>query len=312
MIITVTLNPALDKTVVIPGFTAGRLNRITQPRLDPGGKGINVSKVIAGLGGKSLAMGILGGQTGEYIRTALDGMGIACDFVVSGEPTRTNLKIIDPVLLTNTDINEPGAPADADMLRELLRRLEARVSPGDTVVLAGKAPEGSDDRIFALWTVRLRERGAVVFLDADGELLRLGAQALPGAIKPNEEEFSHLTGRAFESIADIARAALNYTARGIGKVVVSLGAKGALFAMDSRVLFARGLEVPVRSTVGAGDAVMAALALGNERGEDWARTVRTAAAVGAAAVMTAGTEAVSLETVRELERCIVVEELLIA
>jgi 1-phosphofructokinase len=189
MIITVTLNPALDKTVVILRFAAGRLNRIGQARLNPGGKGINVSKVIAGLGGKTLAMGILGGQTGEYIKSCLNGMGIETDYIQSGEPTRTNLKIIDPVLLANTEINEPGAPADEGTLRELLRRLKARVTPRDTVVLAGKAPEGADSWIFAQWIIRLHALGAAVYLDADGELLRLGVQAIPDVVKPNEDEF---------------------------------------------------------------------------------------------------------------------------
>ena len=98
MIITVTLNPAVDKTVTLPMFTIGKVNRVTGMRMDPGGKGINVSKVIHGLGGRSVAMGILGGATGEYIKNCLDDMGIEHDFLYMPEPTRTNMKIVDPQL----------------------------------------------------------------------------------------------------------------------------------------------------------------------------------------------------------------------
>ena len=108
MIYTVTLNPALDKTVEIPNFTLGNVNRITSLRTDPGGMGINVSKVIAKLGGSSMALGILGGNTGRAIADGLNQLGLNCSFLSAEGETRTNLKVIDPVNHTNTDINEPG------------------------------------------------------------------------------------------------------------------------------------------------------------------------------------------------------------
>ena len=110
MIVTVTLTPALDKTVTLPGFAIGKVNRIASLRLDAGGKGINVSKVLKSLGGESVATGILGGSTGKFIQDSLNEMGIESDFVFVPQETRTNLKVIDPENHTNTDINEPGAP----------------------------------------------------------------------------------------------------------------------------------------------------------------------------------------------------------
>ena len=123
MIYTVTLNPALDKTVEIPSLTLDSVNRITTMRTDPGGKGINVSKVIDKLGEKSVATGILGGDTGNNILSALDKMGLESDFLFVEGETRTNLKIIDPVCKTNTDINEPGVTVSEEILNQLKDKL---------------------------------------------------------------------------------------------------------------------------------------------------------------------------------------------
>ncbi len=308
MIVTVTLNPALDKTVTIPAFSVGGVNRIERIRLDPGGKGINVSKVIAALGGRSIATGILGGAAGRYIKACLDQTGIENDFVFVKEETRTNLKIIDPERMTNTDINEGGMMAKGRTMRRMLDRLKARVSPGDTVVLAGKAPPGVSDEVYLDWGVQLKSLGAKVCMDADGPLLFHGIKAGPEIIKPNEEEFSRLVGKPLTALEEIARAAVELNRRGIGQIAVSMGAEGALFVKSGRVLHAQGLKVPVKSTVGAGDATMAALVLGNERGEPWEDTVRLAIAAGAASVMCEGTEAASAGVVQKLMQQVKMEE----
>ena len=141
MIITVTLNPALDKTVEIPDFSLDAVNRITTIRTDPGGKGLNVSKVIAKLGGKSTAVGVLGGATGRRIADAMDALGIACNFTFVEGETRTNLKVIDPARHTNTDLNEPGLTVTQDTLDGMLHAVTAAVQPGDIVVLSGSLPK---------------------------------------------------------------------------------------------------------------------------------------------------------------------------
>ena len=290
MIVTVTLTPALDKTVILPDFRVNEVNRIQSLRLDPGGKGINVSKGLRALGVDSLATGILGGDTGRYIEKSLHEAGIACDFVWTDRDTRTNLKVVDPVRHTNTDINEPGAPVSAAVLEDVYHKTEAAAHPGDIVVLAGKAPAETPDTIFADWTERLRARGVKVYMDADAGLLIEGVKACPALIKPNDAELGRLTGRAFSGIGEMAEAARQLIRGGIETVVVSLGGDGALFVTGEQVLRGYGLKVDVQSTVGAGDSMLAALACAAERRMSFRDGCALAMAFSAAAVTTPGTQ----------------------
>ena len=145
MIFTVTLNPAVDKTLLIPDFAVDRVNRVALAVTDPGGKGINVSKSVQALGGESVCLGILGGETGEYIASALTKMELQHDFVMTDNPTRTNIKIVDLQQKTNTDINEQGAPVEQQWLDAVWEKLHIRTKPGDTVIFAGKNPPGTPD-----------------------------------------------------------------------------------------------------------------------------------------------------------------------
>ena len=294
---------------MVPGFSLDKVNPIEQMRMDPGGKGINISKVLQGFGERSVATGILGGNTGEYIKGCLHTMSIAHDFVYVSAPTRTNLKIVDPQKHTNTDINEPGSEVDKQTVDSVLAKLLAKIVPGDTVVLAGSVPPGVPDTLYAVWTEQLHRMGARVYLDADGSLLINGANAGPDLIKPNEAEFARLTGIQHASTTDIASAAIALHSRGIAQIVVSLGEKGAVFVRDGCALYANALKVPVRSTVGAGDAAMTALLLGSERKNNWKRTIRMAIAAGAASVMCEGTEAISPDTVEALQKQVHVEDM---
>lgn len=301
MIYTVTLNPALDKTVEIPSLTIDSVNRITAMRTDPGGKGINVSKVIDKLGGKSVAVGILGGGTGRAIQSALDAMNLESDFrFVEGE-TRTNLKIVDPVSHTNTDINEPGVTVSEEILNHLLSRLLEKLSVGDIVVLSGSLPKGAPRDTYYTWVTSCREAGAKVLLDADGELLAAGIQASPYLIKPNNHELSRLLGQTLETPEELEKAARDLmTAHGITKVIVSMGGAGALYVTAEETVYAEGLKVPVGSTVGAGDSVVAALAFAEESGMSLEETVRLSTATGAANVMCSGTQAAEYEVIESL------------
>ena len=301
MIYTVTLNPALDKTVEIPSLTIDAVNRITTMRTDPGGKGINVSKVISKLGGKSIASGILGGDTVRAILSALKEMELeTCFHFVNGE-TRTNMKVIDPVSRTNTDINEPGVTVSEEILSGLLKELLEIVREDDIVVISGSMPKGSPKETYFTWTKAFNAKGAKVLLDADGELLKAGLKASPYLIKPNNHELSAFVGRTLETPEELAVTAREIMKEyGIAKVVVSMGGDGALYVTKDESIYAEGLKVPVGSTVGAGDSVVAALAVAEESGMSLEETVRLSTATGAANVMCSGTQAAEFEVIKDL------------
>ena len=300
MIYTVTLNPALDKTAIVPGLEIDLVNRITELRVDPGGKGINVSKVVKQLGGESIAIAILAGNTGNTIKNMLAEQGIECrSFDVEGE-TRTNLKVIDPVKDTHTDINEPGPEVTDEMLDGMLAELAAQVGAGDIVVLSGSIARGASADTYRTWVAALKATGATVYLDADGDKLVAGLEACPDLIKPNEIELGNMLGRKLDTDEKVADAARELLARGLSRVMVSMGGAGAVYATPERVIKASPVKVPVGSTVGAGDSVVAALAFAEATGMSVDDTMRLAMATGAANVMQTGTQAAPRDLVDSL------------
>ena len=300
MIYTVTLNPAVDKTLQVDSFALDAVNRASSCRQDPGGKGINVSKTVSALGGRSTAYAVLSGSTGAFIEGALERMGIVCKaFHGSGE-TRTNTKVVDPVLGTFTDINEPGSPVEDRLLDDMLDSLVREIGPGDIVTLSGSLPAGASADVYAAWARRCGATGAHVVLDADGDAFAHGVEAAPYLVKPNDAELGRFCGRKLEGDGDIVDAARELLEKGVEKVMVSLGGDGAILVARDAVWRARQPQVQAVSTVGAGDSVVAALAVAYQRGEGDEEAVRLAMATGAATVMRPGTEPARIEDVERL------------
>lgn len=302
MIYTVTLNPAIDKTVEIEGLTVGAVNRISALRADAGGKGINVSKVINVLGGKSVAMGIIGGAGGDMIEKSLKDAGIETDFVKVESETRVNLKIIDTEQEINTDINEPGAPVTEDVIAEVENKLKARLEKGDIVVIAGSLPKGAPTDTYSRLIRLCNAYEALTVFDADGALLKDGILAKPYLIKPNNDELTRLFGKTVKTADDAVLYAKKLRADGISSVVVSLGGDGALFVNDDGVYRANPVKVPVRSTVGAGDSMVAAICLSLERGYSIGEMITLAIATSAANVTCSGTQPAELSVIESLKQ----------
>lgn len=299
MIYTVTLNPAIDKTVVVNGFASGQVNRVSTIRTDPGGKGINVSKCLKVLGASSIATMLLGGSSGQQLKGMLREAGIAPFVIPVDGETRTNLKIVDPKKQLNTDINEPGPKADGALLELMKTQLCGRIQAGDVVVLSGSLPQGAPAGLYRHWTACFQDLGARVILDADGEPLRLGLQATPYIIKPNHLELARLKGKCSLRDEELLDAGREILQSGVSVVVISQGAQGALFLTKEWEYLAEGLTVPVKSTVGAGDAMVAAMAYSMEKALPLEEAIPLAMAMSAASVMQDGTQPPDMETVRE-------------
>ena len=300
----------MDKTVEIGDFEAGKVNRVSSVRLDAGGKGINVSKVIKSLGGNSRAVGILGGSTGSFIKQYLDGFGIENDFLRSSTETRTNLKVIDSIRKTTTDINEPGPLIAQEDLDVLEKKILNNICNETVLVLSGSVPANVDKTIYAKWITAAKTAGAKTILDADGELLKNGIHAGPTIIKPNIHELKTLLGVEFDSIRTANKYARSLITQNRIKIAaVSMGEKGAIFLNREHSIFVHGIKTEVKSTVGAGDAMVAALAFCTDRGYDFEKSVRLAAAAGTANVMTTGTQPADYRRIIELENRLIHEYL---
>ena len=300
MIYTVTLNPAIDKTVVISDFTAGKVNRVEQLREDAGGKGINVSKCLKALGTQSVAVLLLAGDAGRHLAGLLEQEGLSLLCIEAEGQTRTNLKIVAPVLGQNTDINEPGVQASEETLGRLLNLLCEKVTPDDIVVLSGSLPVGAPADTYRRWTEMLQEKGAKVFLDADGEAMAEGVKGKPYLVKPNETELARLLGKPMETEEQILSGGRALLEMGITQALISLGGEGAYFMEKGDVYRAKCPRVEVKSTVGAGDSVVAAMAYGLQEKLPLEEALLLAMAMGAASVMQSGTQAPGKELVYKL------------
>ncbi|MDO8614254.1 MAG: 1-phosphofructokinase [Dehalococcoidia bacterium] len=290
MIITVTLNPAIDQTLVLPKYVAGDTIRISSSRFDPGGKGINVSRVVRELGGESLAMGFAPGGLGRYIEQTLEAQGIDTDFIHTKGETRTNITILDESRHMHTILSDPGPETALHYADDLRRRLRKRLHPGDWLVLAGSIPPPLTAELYTEIIHEAVEAGAHTVLDADGAALAAGAAAHPEMLKGNRRELERLLGRHLDDEESTLAAAREVQDTGVAGVVVTRGREGAVAAIDHHYL--RGIAPRVRavSAVGSGDAFLAGVVLTLSRGGQMDDAMRLGIAAGTAAVLTHGTE----------------------
>ena len=291
MIKTLTLNPAVDKAVTIARFTVGEVNRITSVRLDAGGKGINVARVLHRLGAPTVAIAPVAGNSGRFLADRLAEEGIPCNFFEIAGESRTNLKVVDPVMKTHTDINEPGPALSDDDLARLGQKLLDDLAPGDAVVFSGSVPAGVPRNLYGTWIAQARSRGALTVLDADGPLFSLGLEGKPDLVKPNRAELEAWVGRPLDTEEALWEAIGRLREAGAQTVAVSLGGEGAWLVTGEGAWFAPGLKVEAKSTVGAGDALVAALTWALVREQPPAQALAAAVAVATASVVRDGTGA---------------------
>jgi 1-phosphofructokinase len=286
---TVTLNPAIDRTVTIPNFATGAVNRVESERDCPGGKGVNVACALADCGLRAGVTGFLGRGNAGSFETLFARKKIEDRFVRIAGETRVGIKITDPVRKLTTDINFPGSAPSEEEVAELRGTLAAMQSAW--WVVAGSIPPGLEPGIYGEIVAALKARGSRVVLDASGEALRAGIEAGPHIVKPNLDELEALLGKRLagtEAVIGAARHLLANPAKGIELVAVSMGREGACFVTATEAVIARSPEVEVRSTVGAGDAMVAGIVAARIRGLPLAQCARLASAFSLQVLTRAG------------------------
>ena len=281
MILTVSCNPAIDKTYNTSNVMIGQVNRMRDLVSIPGGKAVNVTKVLRQFDAHVTATGFIGGYTGEFIEEQLRDMGVNTSFTTIRGLTRSNMNIIGDDGYV-TEILEPGPKILSFEREDFMDRFRELVKISEYVVLSGSLTEGLSEDFYAKLVKICNESGSKVFLDASGEPLKRGIEAVPYCIKPNRRELEYAVGKKLTTEAEIIQAAYEYVKNGISKVVVSMGDKGLLQITKTKVIKAVPPHIKKVNTVGCGDCVVAAMILGMIQGLEDEDIMKFAAGVSAA------------------------------
>jgi 1-phosphofructokinase len=284
VIVTLTLNPSVDRTVEVEALARGEVMRALGVRVDPGGKGINVSRALATHGIPTRAVVTIGGAEGEHLVTLLRGTGIEIVQVPIHGAIRSNTTVVEPDG-TTTKFNEPGAELSAGELEAVFEAVAAAVTAADWLVLSGSLPPGTPPGVYADLVRSIAGSGIRVAVDTSGPAFEAVLAAGPTLVKPNRDELAEVTGVRLVNVADVVEAACRLRDQGAGAVLASLGADGAVLVDVDGAIHGRTPVVSPVSSVGAGDAMLAGFLAGGGVG---ARALTEGLAWGAAAVLQPG------------------------
>lgn len=291
MIVTVTMNAAIDRTLTVPNVQLGHRHRASQGLTLAGGKGINVARALKRLNYPVVATGLAGGRTGTRIVEELTGEAILNDFVRIADESRTSTAVVDPTANTYTEINEWGPQVEPDELEILLEKIQYLSRGADAVVFAGSLPRGMEEDFYAEAIRDLNRRGVRTVLDSEGEPLQLGVEAEPFLVSPNQQEAESLVGQEFHEQEDFVMAL---------DAVAEMGARNVLITQESgcfallreerkpRRLHASAPRVEPVSAVGAGDVLLAAFLAGRLEGRAADDALRLAVAAGTSSTLEVG------------------------
>ena len=300
MITGVCLNPCIDRTITIDSLKPGGLNRILSSRDDPAGKGYNVARAASRLGLRAAATGFLFNENGWIIADALAKDKVEDFCIHLPGSVRVNIKVYEKEKAIVTELNEKGNTIDAAAMSQLEDAIDSLSRKSAFMVFSGSVSPGMSTDIYRRLIEIARGNHCRSILDADGELLKSGISAKPFLIKPNLYELELLAGRKLAGNAEIKAVCAGLVKSGIENVVVSLGAQGAMLVDKKNALFAPALSVPVKSTVGAGDSMVAGLLLGLENKKSPEDILKLAMACAASSISREGTGLVNEQAVYRL------------
>ncbi|HPK27513.1 MAG TPA: 1-phosphofructokinase family hexose kinase, partial [Anaerolineaceae bacterium] len=286
MIITLTPNPSVDRTLHVPQLRFNEVLRAHDVRVDWGGKGFNVSRALRILNEETLALAWVGGGTGRMMQHGLNQLGIKTDFVWVEEETRINTVAQEDSGEWYIRLNEPGPHIPEDAIQSLLAKAEAYASKKDIWVAAGSLPQDVPADFYTQLIHLLKNKGVRVFFDANGEALRAGLSDPPFLVNPDISETEDFVGFSIHNYDDAKRAVLPFLRLGVEYVALSIDGLGLLLASQQEMMLATPPKVSIRNVTGAGDALMAGMAYGFARGMDLREIARLGAAFSAVAVTT--------------------------
>ncbi len=309
MIYTITLNPALDRTIEVENLIPEDANRIKTEARYAGGKGIDVSRVIKELRGESIALGFVGGYDGLEFEGRLIQEGVRTDFTKIQGEIRTNIIIYNRQKKTLTSLNASGPEIQPHELTLFFQKV-SNLNPKPTfVVMSGSLPPGIPKDIYQRLSEILKDQGAKVVLDSDSESFKLGIKTNPFMIKPNLHEFERLFSKSFKSEKEIIAASQRLLADGIEVIAVSQGEKGVIVTSKEGSFRGIAPQIEAKSAVGAGDSLVAGFVFAFNEGRSITECVRLGVACGTAAALTPGTELVHKEDVERLYPMVMVERI---
>lgn len=309
MITSVSLNPSIDRTLGVENFTAGGLNRVLSQTDVAAGKGVNVALAAAVLGEESECIGFMYREGGSLYEQRLNQGGVAHDFVWCEGAVRVNMKVFDRARSEITELNASGTPVTGAQLEEMTALVRAHAQKSDYMILSGSLPPACPVDYYRILAEAAAQEGCRVILDADGERLREGLRASPFLIKPNRYELELLTGRTLDTQDKLLKAAQVLLASGVGVVAISMGSDGAIITDGEHAYCTPGLKVEVKSTVAAGDSMIAGMAAGLRRGLPLEEAFRLGVAAASARCMTPPEEIISKQICMELAEKLKVEKL---
>ena len=298
MILSVCLNPCLDKTYSLPAFALDAPNRVTPERTDLGGKGVNVARVVCTLGGDGHLVGFDDGS--HQVARAMEKEQVPARLIALPGDLRVNLKIQDQAAGRTIEINEQGPRVSAEQMESMLQAVLEEAQPGCWVTLSGSLPAGVSPDCYARMCRVLKEKGCRVAADCDGEALRRVLEEEPDLIKPNAQEFFALTGTDPGDERRAAEACRQLIGKGVSRVCLSRGAEGAMIVTGQGAWRCDAAPVRARAVQGAGDTMLAALLLALEREWPAGEALRFATAAAGASVMRPGSLLCRAEDVRAL------------
>lgn len=298
MIFAVSLNPCIDKTASVDRFCLDAPNRIRVERVDLGGKGVNVARVIHALGGEGMLVGF--DYQHQPVAAALTPEEVPCCLQPVPGQLRVNMKLKETETGRTIEINEQGAEAAPEAVTQLMETLFSLAAPGDWISLSGSLPPGAPADTYARFVQAAREHGCFAAVDCDGAALQAALTARPALIKPNAQEFEALTGVNAgneEAALEACRTLIN---QGVGIVCLSRGEQGALLVSGEGAWACPAAQIAAQGTQGAGDSLLGALLLALNRGTEPGEALRFASAAAGASVMRPGTLLCSREDTEAL------------